>query len=106
VDFGIYNVVGGIVIMLSFISSTMSLSINRFLAFEIGRKNNIQLKRVFSLAVLLQFIIALVILIISETLGLWFLKTQLHIPIERMEAANWVYQFSILSFIVIVLRVP
>lgn len=106
VDFGIYNVVGGIVIMLSFISSSMSLSINRFLAFEIGRKNNIQLKRVFSLAVLLQFIIALVILIISETLGLWFLKTQLHIPIERMEAANWVYQFSILSFIVIVLRVP
>lgn len=106
VDFGLYNVVGGIVIMLSFISSSMSLSINRFLAFEIGRKNNIQLKRVFSLAVLLQFIIALVILIISETLGLWFLKTQLHIPIERMEAANWVYQFSILSFIVIVLRVP
>ena len=56
VDFGIYNVVGGIVIMLSFISSSMSLSINRFLAFEIGRKNNIQLKRVFSLAVLLQAI--------------------------------------------------
>lgn len=105
-DFGIYNVVGGIVVMFSFLNSAMALSVNRFFAYELGRKNYVQLKRLFSLSVNVHILIAIVVLIISETIGLWFLNTQLNIPLIRMKSANWVYQFSILSFIISIIKVP
>jgi O-antigen/teichoic acid export membrane protein len=106
VDFGLYNVVGGIVIMFSFLNSSMSLSVNRFLAYEIGRKDFIQLQKVFSSSILIHIFISIGFLIVAETLGLWFLNSKLNIPSDRMDAANWVYQFSVFTFIISILRVP
>jgi len=105
-DFGIYNVVGGVVIMFSFLNSSMSSATQRFLSFELGKDNYAQFKKVFSMSVNIHAIIAIVIFILAETLGLWFLNAKLVIPSARMEAANWVYQFSILSFMVTVMSVP
>lgn len=105
-DFGIYNVVGGVVMMFSFLNSSMSSATQRFLSFEMGKKDYVQLKKVFSMSVNIHAIIAVIIFVLAETIGLWFLNSKLNIPAERMNAANWVYQFSILSFIVTILSVP
>jgi O-antigen/teichoic acid export membrane protein len=105
-DFGIYNVVGGVVMMLSFLNSSMSTATQRFLSFEIGKNDYGQLKNVFSMSVNIHAIIAVAIFVLAETIGLWFLNAKLNIPVERMVAANWVYQFSVLSFMVTVLSVP
>jgi len=105
-NFGIYNVVGGIVVMFSFLSSAMSSGTQRFLSFELGKKNFAQLGKVFSMSINIHATIALIIFLLAETIGLWFLNTHLIIPDERMEAANWVYQFTILSFMLTVVIVP
>jgi O-antigen/teichoic acid export membrane protein len=105
-DYGIYNVVGGIVIMLSFLNSAMATGTTRFLSFELGRGEFIKMARVFSMSLNIHAMIAVVIFIIAETVGLWFLNTHLNIPAERMNAANWAFQFSILTFIVGVLSIP
>lgn len=106
VDYGLYNVIGGIVVMFSFLSNTMASASQRFFAFELGRKNYRQLKRTFSITMTIYGIIAVVILVLAETVGLWFLNAHLTIPAERMEAANWVYQFTILSFMMTMIAVP
>ncbi len=105
-DFGIYNVVGGIITMIGFLNSSMSAATQRFLSFEIGKKDENQLKKVFSMSVNIHLAIATLILVIAETIGLWFVNNQLNIPINRMIAANWVYQFSILAFITNIISVP
>lgn len=105
-DFGIYNVVGGFVTMFGFLNNAMASATQRFLAFEIGRNDKTQLRNVFSMSVNIHFLIAILILILAETVGLWFLNTQLTIPAERMEAARWVYQFSILTLMVNMVSVP
>lgn len=105
-DYGIYNVVGGFVAMFGFLNSAMATATQRFLSFEIGRKDDIQLSNVFSMSINIHFIIAFIILLFAETVGLWFLNTQLTIPPERMEAAQWVYQFSILAMMVSIVSVP
>ena len=105
-DFGIYNVVGGVVVMLGFINSAMSASTQRFLSFELGKQNFNQLKKVFSTSVNIHFIVAFFVLIASETLGLWFLNTQMNISAERMNAANWVYQLSVLTFVINIITIP
>lgn len=106
IDYGIYNVVGGVVSMFSFLSRTMSSASQRFFSFEIGNNNIGQLKKIFSLTITIYIGISLLVLILSETIGLWFLNTHLNIPAERMEAANWIYQFSIFSFIMTIMTVP
>ena len=75
-DFGIYNVVGGFVTMFAFLNSAMASATHRFLSFEIGRKDLVQLRNVFSMSVNIHFIIAFVILLLAETVGLWFVNTQ------------------------------
>ncbi|WP_111709980.1 MATE family efflux transporter [Lutibacter citreus] len=105
-DFGIYNVVGGIVIMLGFFNNSMSSATQRFLSFELGKKDFPQLVRVFNMSVNIHIIIGIGILILAETIGLWMVNTQLTIPENRMSAANWVFQFSIFSFMVSVFSVP
>jgi O-antigen/teichoic acid export membrane protein len=105
VDFGIYNVVGGIVLMMEFLKSSMSASVQRFLSYELGNKNYTQLSKVFSMSINIHVLIVIFVVIFAETIGLWFLNTKLIIPIDRINAANWVYQFSILTFIVGLLSV-
>ena len=97
VDFGIYNVVGGVVAMMNILNGAMSVSTQRYLTFELGRGDTVRLKQVFSSCLLIFFLISLLVVLLGETVGLWLLNTQLVIPNERMEAANWVYQFSILA---------
>ena len=105
-DFGIYNVVGGIVVMFGFLNSSLSTAIQRFFSFELGREDLIQLKKVFSLSISIQCIICLIIFILAETAGLWFLNNKLSIPQDRLNAANWCYQLSIFTFIINVISLP
>lgn len=105
-DYGIYNVVGGIVAMLAFLNSAMTAASQRFISFELGTGNLNKLKQVFCTSVTIHIAIAGIILVLAETIGLWFLNTHMNIAPERMTAANWVYQCSILTFIVTVISVP
>lgn len=105
-DFGIYNVVGGVVVMFSIINGSITASISRFLTFEIGTGNMEKLKKVFSTSVTIQIGISLLILLLAETIGLWFLNHKMVIPESRMYAANWVYQFSIMTFILNLISMP
>jgi len=106
VDFGIYNVVGGVVVLFSFLNTAMSSATQRFLNFELGRGNIDEVKRVFSISMTAHISIAFLVIILGETIGLWFLNTQLNIPEQRMNATNWVYQFTILAFCFQIIRIP
>ena len=105
-DYGIYNVVGGFVTMFSLISSSLSSAVSRFLTFELGRGDMERLKAIFSTSVLIHIALAAVIFILAETVGVWFLNTQMTIPAERLTAANWVFQASIVSFMFGLFSVP
>lgn len=105
-DYGIYNVVGGVVAMFAFFNSAMSSATQRFLSYEIGKGDFVQLCKTFNATQVIHVGIAVLIFILAETIGLWFVKTYLVIPVERMEAAIWVYHFSVLSFMVSIIQVP
>lgn len=105
-NFGIYNVVGGIVTMFSILSGSLSAAISRFITFELGRNDLEKLKKVFSSAITTQIILSLIIVLLAETVGLWFLNNKLVIAADRMTAANWVYQFSILTFVLNLISLP
>lgn len=105
-NYGIYNVVGGVVTMFSILSGSLSAAISRFITFELGRDNVEKLKRVFSSAVTIQVILSLIIVLLAETIGLWFLNNKLVIPVNRMVAAHCVYQLSILTFVIGLISVP
>jgi O-antigen/teichoic acid export membrane protein len=105
-DYGVYNIVGGIVAMFSFLNTAMSSATQRFLNFEMGRGDHEEVKKVFSMSMTTHISIALLVIIFGETIGLWFLNSQLNIPEDRMNAANWVYQFSILTFCIQIICVP
>lgn len=105
-NFGIYNVVGGVVGLFSLLSGSLSAAISRFITFELGRDNVEKLKTVFSSAVTIQVILSLIIVLLAETIGLWFLNNKLVIPADRMAAAHWVYQLSILTFVIGLISVP
>lgn len=106
IDYGIYNVVGGVVTMFSVLSGSLTAAITRFLTFEIGTGNQQRLKSVFSTSVTIQILIMLIVLLFAETLGLWFINEKLVIPTERLVAANWCYQFSVITFCVNLISVP
>ena len=105
-NFGIYNVVGGFVAMFSIFSSSLTNSISRFLTFELGKGDTEKLKRVFSTSLTVMFALSIVVLLIGETIGLWFLNSEVNIPADRMESANFVYQLSITTFIMGLMSVP
>ena len=105
-DFGIYNVVGGVVVMFSIISGSLSTSVSRFLTFELGRNDTNKLKKVFTTSMTIHITLALVIFILAESIGVWFLNTQMNIPPERLSAANWTLQCSILTFIFNLISIP
>lgn len=105
-DYGIYNVVGGIVAMLAFLNAAMTQASQRFISFELGTRNLQKLKEVFSTSVIIHLVIAGIIFLVAETIGVWFLNTHMNIASDRMTAANWVFQCSILTFIITVISVP
>lgn len=105
-DYGIYNIVGGVIVLFSFINSAMASSTQRFITYELVENHIDSIKRTFGISLSIHILIAGTIFILGETIGLWFLNNKLVIPIERLAAANWVFQFSILSCLVSVLNVP
>lgn len=106
VDYGIYNVVGGVVAMFGFINASMSSATQRYITFALGRGDEQRLQTVFSTTVQIHFLIAILIVILSETIGLWFFYTHMNIPAERMNAAFWVLQLSIIGTFVGIISVP
>lgn len=106
VDYGIYNVVGGIVAMFGFLNSAMSSSTQRYLTFELGRGDTERLKKVFVTSMNIHIMISVIVFVLAETIGLWLLYNKMTIPVERFNAAFWVYQCSILSTMVMFISVP
>ena len=105
-DYGLYNVVGGVLTLFTMFSAALTVGTQRFLSYAIGEKDSEKLKRTFSIAFGLHVTLAAIILVLAETLGLWFLYTYLNIPDGRLTAAVWVYQFSIIGFLVNLVQVP
>lgn len=105
-DFGIYNLVGGIVVLFTFMNAAMSSATQRYLNYELGRNNTTETGRIFSMSLTVHFCIAAAVLILGETLGLWFVMTQLNLPPDRYDAAMWVYHFSLLGCCVNIIRIP
>jgi len=106
VDYGINNVVAGVVTMFAFLSATMATASQRYFSYEIGKGDLVQLKKLFSLTLITYCIIAVIVFVLAETIGLWFLNNKMVIPENRMFAANWCYQFAILSFMMTMFQVP
>lgn len=104
-DFGIYGAVGGVVALFGILTGSLAGAISRFLAYEMGKEEQ-RLEEVFSTTVLVQAVMALLVLLVAEGVGIWFLNAKMVIPDGRMEAANWVLQCSILMFVVNMLAVP
>lgn len=105
-DYGIYNVVGGIVTLFSFLGSSLSSGAQRFFAYEIGQEDYNLLQKVFSMTVMVYCGMAFMIFVLLETVGVWFLNNRMNIPFHRLSAANWVFQFSVLTFILNIIMIP
>ena len=105
-DYGLYNVVGGVLTLFTMFSAALTVGTQRFLSYAIGEKDSEKLRRTFSIAFGLHVTLAAIILFLAETLGLWFLYTYLNIPDGRLTAAVWVYQFSIIGFLVNLVQIP
>ena len=105
-DYGINNVVAGIISFLGFLTGSLSGASSRFITFSLGKGDLIHLKKTFGNIIAIHLLFAVVILILGETIGLWFVSTQLNIPPEREVAAFWVYQFSILTAIGSIVSMP
>ena len=105
-DLGIYNVVGGIVTMMTFLNSSLNITTQRFMNYEMGKGRFENLNKIFSMSFWSYTIIAIVVLVVCESIGLWFFYEYINIPENRFNAAFWTYQLSILTFIINLLTVP
>ena len=105
-DYGLYNVIGGILTMFAMFSAALNVGTQRFLTFAMGENDDDKLKRTFSLALGLHVALSIFILLLAETFGLWFLETQMNIPEGRETAAFWVYQFTVIGFLLTLCQVP
>lgn len=105
-DYGIYNVVCGFVSMFTVLNTSMSNGIQRFYNFEYGKNGEEGANKVYCLSFLIQVIIAVVVITLVESVGLWYLHNKMVIPSDRMFAAEWIFQFSVLSFVFVILQAP
>ena len=105
-NYGIQNVVAGFVSMTTFLTGSLSSAVSRFMTYGLGKGDMPELRKIFSSAVSIQVIMSAAIILILETAGLWFVNGRLNIPPERLNAAGWVYQFSILAFVLGLLNTP
>lgn len=105
-DFGVNNVIGGLVAMFTLLNSILQTGTRRFLALNIGKEDALLLKRTFSTAFVIHCFIALFVVVLLETFGLWFLNTHLNIEPDRMRAANYVFQFSVVSLFLNITQTP
>lgn len=105
-DYGIFNVVGGVIAMLSFLMNSLGAAGSRFITYALGKGDREELKRVFSSVLCIHFVLAIVIVLVGETVGLWFVCNKLVIPAGRMTAALWVYHCSIITAVIAIISVP
>ncbi len=105
-DFGIYNVVGGVVVLFSFLTNAMTSSTQRFLNYNLGLNDESKVSHVFNISILTHFTIFLLVLLLAETVGLWFVMTQLNIPEGRDAATMWVYQMSVITTLIGIMVIP
>lgn len=105
-DYGVYNVVGGFVTMFSLLSGSLSNAISRYITFELGQGNVEKLKKVFSTSVTVQIFLSVGIGLLLEIIGVWFLNYKMQIPQDRLYAANWTLQCSIVTFILNLISIP
>lgn len=105
-DYGIYHVVAGFVTIIGFLYGAMSSATQRFLSFELGKQGTKDLRGIFSMSLNIHFLIALIVLLLGETVGLWFLKNYMTIPIDRLDTAKWVFHLSLMSFMITIISVP
>ena len=105
-DYGLYNVVGSVVVLFGFLQQALNNATYRYLAYGIGQGNQEVLRNTFSMAINAHLILVVIILLLSETFGLWFLYNKLVIPVERIDAANFAYQMSILCCCINIIKTP
>lgn len=106
VDYGINNVVGGLVVFFSFLNNTMIVSTQRFLSYDMGKNEMEKMNVTFNMAMIIHISIALIVLLLCETIGVWFLNNRMNIPETRISAANWVLQFSLVTFCLNITQAP
>lgn len=106
VDYGVYNVIGGVVTTLAFITDVLANASQRFFAVELGKKESNRLQQIFGLIIFAYVLTAIVVFLLAETIGLWFVKSKMDIPIDRMDAAIVVFQFSVASFLIGLITSP
>ena len=105
-DFGVYNVVCGFVTMFVFLNTAMTNGIQRFYNFYLGKEGEEGIKDVFNTAIRIQVIVAIILVLLTETIGLWYLNNKMVIPHDRFIAAHWIFQLSIVSFVAVILQAP
>ncbi|MBO7440226.1 MAG: polysaccharide biosynthesis protein, partial [Bacteroidales bacterium] len=105
-DYGIYNVVAGVVTMFGFLSGAMATASQRYFAFDLGKKDYEHLRTTFSVTFQIYVLLAAIIVVLAETIGLWFVMNKLVIPPERMTAAIWIYQAAVFSFLLTLITTP
>ncbi len=105
-DYGIYNVVAGVVVLFSFVNNTMAISTQRFLNFCLGKNDFKKTQQTFSASLVIHLALALIFVLLAESVGLWFVNSRLNIPPERHPASLWCYQLSVMTTVFNVLRVP
>ena len=106
IDYGVYNVVCGFVAMFAFLNTSMSNGIQRFFNYEYGKNGEQGANKVYCTSLYIQAFLALIVIIIVEAFGLWYLHNKMVIPADRMVAAEWIFQFSILSFLMGIMQAP
>lgn len=105
-DYGTYNLIGGIVVLFSFISNSSGAATQRYITFALGKKEYNEAKQVYSASLIIHIGVCLIFLVLSEITGIWAVNYYLNIPVERIYAANWVLQFSLISVLLGILRIP
>lgn len=105
-DFGLYNIIGGVIILFSFVSNSLRGATQRFISYELGKKDKAAVVQVMNMSLLCHILFSILFVILAETVGLWFVFTQLNIPPDRILASKWVYQFCILTFIANIVQSP
>lgn len=105
-DYGVYNVVCGFVAMFGFLNTSLSNGIQRFYNFEYGKGGASSVTKVFQTAILIQVVLAILVAVLVEGIGIWYINTKMVIPADRLVAANWIFQFSVVSLLFLILQIP
>ena len=105
-NFGIYNVVGGVVVLFSFLTNAMTSSTQRFLNYYLGLSDEEKVSKVFNTSIITHFTILILVLILAETIGLWFVKEKLNIPLDKEDTVLWVYQMSVITTLINIMVIP